>query len=76
MSMVVSLHVNEEGKLLISDFEIRNSKGEWITTKLSNTIIHNIVSALEDSKHYGKHWNIIKDPFAVICNNNIGVNVC
>ena len=75
-SLAVSLRVNEEGKLMISNFGIKNSKGELITTKVSNTIIHNIVSSIEDSKHHGKHWKVLTDPFGVVFNNNVGVNLC
>lgn len=64
--------------MCLDEFEIRDAKGMGITSKMGNTILHNIVCVLEDSKHSGKYFTVVRDQndFRVICNGNRGLQIC
>lgn len=68
----------EDGSLSLDDFDIRDSKGVGITSKMANTIIHNVAMELEDSKHNGTYFKVIRsnNSFRVICNGTRGLGIC
>lgn len=67
----------QEDTISIDTFEIRNTRDEAITTKMANTLIHNIACALEDSRHHGKHFKVVRhqNDFRVVCNGIRGMNI-
>jgi hypothetical protein len=66
----------QEDTISIDTFEIMDFKDTAITTKMANTIIHNIACALEDSKHHGTWFKVIRhqNDFRVVCHGIRGLN--
>lgn len=68
----------EDETINLDEFEIRNSKSAGVVTKMANTIIHNLACSLEDSKHCGTHFKVVRhqNDFMVICNSTRGFQIC
>lgn len=68
----------EEETITLDEFEIRDGKSTGIVTKMANTIIHNLACALEDSKHCGTHFKVVRhqNDFMVVCNGTRGFQIC
>jgi hypothetical protein len=67
----------QEDTISIDAVEIMDSKDTAITTKMANTIVHNIACALEDSKHHGTWFKVIRhqNDFRVVCHGTRGLNI-
>jgi hypothetical protein len=68
----------DEGVICLDEFEIRDGKGVAIVTKMANTITHNIACTLEDSKHNGTYYKVVRhqNDFQISCNGTRGLQVC
>ncbi len=64
--------------ICLDEFDIRDTKGVSITSKMANTILHNLACALEDSKHAGTYFTVARsqNDFEVVCKGNRGLQVC
>jgi len=64
--------------ICLDEFEIRDTKDVGITSKMANTILHNLACILEDSKHAGTYFTVVRgqNDFKVICNGQRGLQIC
>lgn len=68
----------ESGTIALDEFEIRDSKSVAIVTKMANTIIHNLACSLEDSKHCGTYFKVVRhqNDFQIVCIGTRGFQTC